>query len=134
MQWENYMTKAEREIDYIIEYLSSYVAKIKTANKVGLFNNAVLYELFAKEICKLWYGVEFENLNAGTFTFPYIDLISKDSNLYVQVTSQSDLNEKIHNTLIKIRDSKSNKYKDIREIIFFALTPNEEKIKQIIAK
>ncbi len=128
------MTKAEREIDYIIEYLSSYVAKIKTANKAGLFNNAVLYELFAKEICKLWYGVEFENLNAGTFTFPYIDLISKDSNLYVQVTSQSDLNEKIHNTLIKIRDSKSNKYKDIPEIIFFALTPNEEKIKDYIGK
>ena len=107
------MIKTEREFDYIIEYLSSYVAKIKSANKVGLFNNAVLYELFAKEICKLWYGVEFENLNTGTFTFPYIDLISKNSNLYVQVTSQSDLNDKIHSTLVKIRDSKSDKYKDI---------------------
>ena len=46
------MTKAEREIDYIIEYLSSYVAKIKTANKAGLFNNAVLYELFANRMCE----------------------------------------------------------------------------------
>ena len=46
------MEGSKERIDFIIEYISAYEAKIKIANKNSLFDEAQLFELFAQEICK----------------------------------------------------------------------------------
>ena len=57
------MEGSKERIDFIIEYISAYEAKIKIANKNSLFDEAQLFELFAQEICNLWYGKKFTKLN-----------------------------------------------------------------------
>ena len=55
---------SNERISFIIEYISAYETKIKLANINHLFDEAQLFELFAQEICKIWYGQEFTNLNS----------------------------------------------------------------------
>ena len=74
------MYSAER-MKFIIEYISAYKQKIEMANKNGLLDSAKMFELFAEEICKLYYGMNFKNLNDSTCTFPYFDLISEDEKI-----------------------------------------------------
>ena len=49
------MKDSNVRVSYITEYITSYEAKIKALNKDGLFDSARLFELFAIEICKLWF-------------------------------------------------------------------------------
>ncbi|WP_097013988.1 SMEK domain-containing protein [Anaerocolumna aminovalerica] len=102
--------------------LSAYEEKIKMANKNGLFDAAKMFELFAIEVCNLWFGQKFRNLNVETATYPYVDLISENRELLVQVSTVQDVPAKIKVTLEKIRDSKDKKYSVVNNIVFFVLS------------
>lgn len=114
------MNSTER-MGYIVDYLTHYKQKIEALNKLGLFDTAVLYELFSTEICGIWFGQKFENLNSKRANYPYIDLISSNREIYVQVTTNQDIPDKIKNTLNKIKNSKSNALSAITELYFFVL-------------
>lgn len=115
------MKNSAERIQYITEYLISYKQKIEVLNKNGLFDAATLYELFALEACSLWFGQKFSNLNSDTANFPYVDLISADGKLYVQVSTVQDIPTKVKKTLEKIRDAKSSKISDVNQLFFFVL-------------
>lgn len=114
------MYSADR-IKFIIDYISAYQQKIEMANKNGLFDSAKMFELFAEEICKLYYGIDFHNLNNDTCNFPYFDLISENEEILVQVSTVIDVHQKIKNTLENIRDDKKNRFTKINSVYFFVL-------------
>lgn len=119
-----YMLNSNERMGFIIEYMSSYDEKIKMANKNGLFDAAKMFELFAIEVCNVWFGQKFSNLNDETATYPYVDLISENRELLVQVSTVQDVPTKIKTTLEKIRDSKEKKCSDLKNIVFFVLSNN----------
>ena len=112
------MLNSNERMGFIIEYMSSYDEKIKMANKNGLFDAAKMFELFAIEVCNVWFGQKSSNLNDETATYPYVDLISENRELLVQVSTVQDVPTKIKTTLEKIRDSKDKKCSDLKNIIF----------------
>ena len=91
---------SKERINFITEYISAYEQKIKIANKNSLFDEAQLFELFAQEICNLWYGKKFTNLNSIKKNYPCVDLLSEDGEIYVQVSTQEDIPGKI--VLVKL--------------------------------
>lgn len=118
------MLNSNERMGFIIEYMSLYDEKIKMANKNGLFDAAKMFELFAIEVCNVWFGQKFSNLNDETATYPYVDLISENRELLVQVSTVQDVPTKIKTTLEKIRDSKDKKCSDLKNIVFFVLSNN----------
>jgi len=118
------MLNSNERMGFIIEYMSSYDEKIKMANKNGVFDAAKMFELFAIEVCNVWFGQKFSNLNDETATYPYVDLISENRELLVQVSTVQDVPTKIKTTLEKIRDSKDKKCSDLKNIVFFVLSNN----------
>ncbi|MEA4895911.1 MAG: SMEK domain-containing protein [Oscillospiraceae bacterium] len=82
-------------MDYIVEYLSTYENKIKAANKLGLFDAAKMFELFAQNVSALWFGQPFTNLNAEVSNYPYVDLIAEDKTVFVQVSTTQDIAQKV---------------------------------------
>lgn len=118
------MLNSNERMGFIIEYMSSYDEKIKMANKNGLFDAAKMFELFAIEVCNVWFGQKFSNLNDETATYPYVDLISENRELLVQVSTVQDVPTKIKTTLEKIRNSKDKKCSDLKNIVFFVLSNN----------
>lgn len=118
------MLNSNERMGFIIEYMSSYDEKIRMANKNGLFDAAKMFELFAIEVCNVWFGQKFSNLNDETATYPYVDLISENRELLVQVSTVQDVPTKIKTTLEKIRDSKDKKCSDLKNIVFFVLSNN----------
>ena len=116
------LIETAEKVNYISEYIVAYKAKIEALNKKGLFDTATLYEIFAQEICKLWFGQKFLNLNVAKSNFPYVDLISEDNKLYVQVSTIQDIPLKVKSTLEKIRDSKSREFKDVKKLFFFVIS------------
>lgn len=118
------MLNSNERMGFIIEYMSSYDEKIKMANKNGLFDAAKMFELFAIEVCNVWFGQKFSNLNDETATYPYVDLISENRELLVQVSTVQDVPTKIKTTLEKIRDSKDKECSDLKNIVFFVLSNN----------
>lgn len=93
------MLHSNERMDIITEYMTSYEEKIKMANKNGLFDAAKMFELFAVEVCNVWFGQKFSNLNVETATYPYVDLISENRELLVQVSTVQDIPTKIKSTL-----------------------------------
>ncbi len=115
------MLNSNERMDYICRYLAAYGNKIKMANKQGLFDAAKMFELFAANVCSLWFDQDFKNLNSDTANYPYVDLISEDQMLFVQVTTAQDLVSKIRTTLEKIRGSKDTRVANVKNVVFFAL-------------
>lgn len=115
------MLQSNERMGLIIEYMTSYEEKIKIANKNGLLDSAKMFELFAIEICNVWFGQKFANLNVVTATYPYFDLISEDKKLLVQVSTAQNVPAKIKSTLEKIRDSKDKICSDLKNVMFFVL-------------
>ena len=109
-------------MSFIIEYISAYEEKIKLANNNGLFDNAKLFEVFAIEICNIWFNQKFSNLNDVKPNFSYVDLISADKKLYIQVTTNQNVPQKIKNTLEKIKNSTDAFYSSITDVVFFVLS------------
>lgn len=122
------MNTAER-MDYIIEYISAYESKIQLANKNGLFDNATLFELFAINVCELWFCQKFYNLNQKQSNYPYVDLVSEDNAIYVQVSTAQDVSSKIKSTLEKIKKSNDRRFDKLKEVFFFVL--NNDSIDQV---
>lgn len=118
------MLHSNERMDLIVEYMTSYEEKIKMANKNGLFDAAKMFELFAIEVCNVWFGQKFSNLNVETATYPYVDLISENGELLVQVSTTQNVPTKIKGTLEKIRDSEDIKYSTLKNIVFFLLSNN----------
>lgn len=94
----------KERINFIIEYISAYEEKIKMCNKNGLFDEAKMFELFAKEVCKLIFNQDFINLNDLKPNYPFFDLVSIDKKIYVQVSTEQYIQTKIKKTLENIRD------------------------------
>ena len=115
------MKNSAERIQFITEYIEAYEAKIKALNKNGLFDSAKLYELFAAKVCNLWFGQEFKNLNTRTANYPYVDLISNDGVIFIQVSTVQNVSLKIKGTLEKIEDNKSDEFSKIQKIYFFVL-------------
>lgn len=115
------MLYSNERMDYITSYLSAYENKILMANKQGLFDAAKLFELFAENVCKLWFVQQFSNLNIGTSTFPIVDLISEDQTLYVQVSTAQDAKKKVKDTLVNLKESDDKRISNVRKIVFFFL-------------
>lgn len=131
------MYNSQEKIDFVIEYISLYEVKIKRSNKNGLYDNAKMFELFALEVCKLIYNQDFFNLNdeKNKNNYPYIDLISEDGTIFVQVTTVEDLPTKIRNTLKGINDSNKSEFSNISDVKFFVLNNNSvNKIKDYKGK
>lgn len=122
MKGSNCMLNSNERMKFINEYMAAYESKIKLANKNGLFDEAKLFELFVIEVCNLWFKQKFTNLNVEKSNYPYVDLISEDNKLLVQVSSVQDIPTKIKKTLEKIRDSKNEKYSTISNVMFFVLS------------
>ncbi len=115
------MKNSAERMNYIIEYISAYESKIKLANKNGLFNTATLFELFAINVCGLWFGQKFYNLNETRSNYPYVDLVSEDNTVYVQVSTTQDVSSKIRSTLENINESNDKRFDSLREVFFFVL-------------
>ena len=115
------MRDSAERIQFIADYLGSYKAKIESLNKNGLFDAATLYELFASEVCRLWFGQVFKNLNTVRSNYPYVDLVSEDEAIYVQVSTGQNIPGKVKLTLEKIRDSKDRSFSQIKTLYFFVL-------------
>ena len=120
------MKESAERVQYITEYVVSYKAKIEALNKKGLFDTATLYELFSQKVCEIWFGHKFLNLNDSKANYPYVDLISEDGKMYVQVSTGQDIPTKVKSTLEKIRDSKSDELKSIEQLFFFVLANSSE--------
>ncbi|MBI6050411.1 SMEK domain-containing protein [Clostridium perfringens] len=115
------MQKSNERIQFIADYISAYEEKIKLLNINGLFDTAKLFELFAIEVGSLYFGQKFSNLNIDTYTYPCVDLISEDKQIYIQVSTAKDIPAKIKKTLENIRDSKRVEINTLKNIKFFML-------------
>ncbi len=124
------MKNSSERIKYIAEYITSYETKIKALNKNGLFDAAKLFELFAIEVCGLWFGQPFYNLNDEVLNYPGVDLVTENKDLYVQVSTQQNIPSKISKTLNKVKENKSKKLSNVKEVYFFVLnTDTIDKVK-----
>ena len=108
-------------MSFITDYMSAYKAKIELLNEKGLFDAAKMFELFALEICKLYFKQNFYNLNTTKLNFPIFDLISEDEAIYVQVSTEKYIPSKIKKTLKKLNDSKEQKLQKLNNAYFFML-------------
>ena len=127
------MDGSKERIDFITEYIASYEHKIKVANKNGLFDESRLFELFAQEICNLWYGIKFINLNTIKKNYPCVDLLSEDGEIYVQVSAQEDIPSKIKKTLQSLEERKYPELSNISAPVFFVLSnETEPKVKDLV--
>ena len=54
------MKESSERVQYIAEYFASYKAKTESLNKLGLFDTATLFEIFAQKICEIWFGQQFK--------------------------------------------------------------------------
>lgn len=91
---------------YIIKILKNYNNQVKTLNKLGLFDEAKHFELFAIELARIWFETDFINANVKRSNEPYIDLISIDETIAVQVSTVIDCQTKINETLEKFYSQK----------------------------
>lgn len=115
------MKESDKLIQFIADYISAYEEKIKLLNTNGLFDSAKLFELFAIEVGSLYFGQRLSNLNIDTYTYPCVDLISEDKQIYIQVSTTKDIPRKIKTTLENIRDSKRVEINTLTNVKFFVL-------------
>ena len=116
------MIKPDEDIEYISNYISAYENIIRTKNSAGLTDSARLFEFFALEIANLYFNRDdFRDCNDENPQFPYVDLVSGDNCIFVQVTTEKKLPSKIKRTLNKIKNSKKLFAKSIKEVFFIAL-------------
>ena len=124
------MLNSKERMAFIIKYISAYKEQIELANSAGLFDSAKLFENFACELCKLWFGQNFTNLNDITMNYPYFDLLSNDGSIHVQVSTTQNVPIKIKNTLEKIRDSNDIRFQSVQQAVFFVL--NNDSVEHVV--
>ena len=116
------MKNSNERLDFIASYISAYKEKIELLNSEGLFDSAKLFELFAIEACSLYFNQRFINLNTDKFNYPYVDLVSADKQMYLQVSTTKEIPTKIKATLEKIRDCGREEFKEVKTVKFFVLS------------
>lgn len=124
------MLNSKERMAFIIKYISAYKEQIELANSAGLFDSAKLFENFACELCKLWFGQNFTNLNSITMNYPYFDLLSNDGSIHVQVSTTQNVPIKIKTTLEKIRDSNDIRFQSVQQAVFFVL--NNDSVEHVV--
>lgn len=115
------MMNSTERMSYITDYIGAYETKIKLSNKNGLFDSAKLFEVFAIEVCSIWFGQSFINLNETKPNYPYVDLLSNDKEIFVQVSTVQNIPCKIKETLEKVKNGKQEIVANIKEVYFFVL-------------
>ena len=115
------MDQSAEMLSFVTDYICNYENKIKVNNKYGLFDEAKMFELFALEICKVWFSQSFTNLNLEKKNYPFVDLVSEDGHIFVQVTTTANIPSKIKDTLDRINDSFTPEANKINEVFFFVL-------------
>ena len=115
------MLHSKDRIDFIKKYISAYKEQIELSNSHGLYDSAKMFETFARELCILWFDKDFTNLNDEVNNYAYVDLMSNDNLMFVQVSTVKDIPTKIKNTLDKIKASEKPQFKSIKKIVFFVL-------------
>lgn len=123
------MKESSKRIQFIADYISAYEEKIKLLNVNGLFYAAKLFELFAIEVGGLYFGQRLSNLNINTYTYPCVDLISEDKQIYIQVSTAKDIPAKIKTTLENIRNSKRVEINTLTNVKLFVL--NNESVDKV---
>jgi hypothetical protein len=113
---------------YVTDYLANYSRYLTALNKSGLTDAAVLFEMFAMKVCSLWYNQPFHNLNTTKANFSYVDLVSEDDSIFVQVSTVQNIPSKIKSTLQKIEQemkrNPNSHFAHVEKIKFF-VTGNE---------
>lgn len=66
------MNQSAEMLSFVTDYICNYENKIKVNNKYGLFDEAKLFELFALEICKVWFSQSFTNLNLKKENYAFL--------------------------------------------------------------
>ena len=69
-------------------------------------------------------------MNNENINYPYVDLVSKDKTIFVQVSTQQNLANKIKTTLKNINENKSEKIAKIKSVYFFVL--NNESVDKVV--
>lgn len=129
------MMNSSERMNFITEYLTGYENKIKALNSRGLYDAAKMFELFALEVCKLWFGVSFKNLNETKPNFPFVDLVSEDGTIYCQVSTCENVPQKIKETLTKLANSNDDNVKRINSLYFVVLNNDSvNKVKDYAGK
>lgn len=118
---------------YIIEKLRNYNAQVKILNKLGLLDEAKHFELFAIELAKIWFEMNFINANVKRSNEPCIDLKSIDEMTVVQVSTVVDCQAKINDTLEKFY-SQENTNKKLKFILLSEIEITDIKIKNTYKK
>lgn len=117
------MIDTDRKITFITDYLNEYLKKVEILNKQGLFDSAKHFELFAIELARIWFGTDFNNCNDKKFNAAYIDLISTDKKIFVQVSTTKSIDTKINKTIKNVKESD---FKDKIERLLFIFLDNGE--------
>lgn len=115
------MIDTDKKITFITDYLNDYCKKVEVLNKQGLFDSAKHFELFAIELARIWFGVDFTNCNDKKFNAAYIDLISTDKKIFVQVSTTKSIDAKINRTIKNVKESD---FKDKIERLVFIFLDN----------
>lgn len=127
------MKNSGEKINFILDYLSNYKSKIEILNSCGLFDAAVHFELFAKEVSAIWFeNLTFENLNIFTYNYPCVDLVSNDKSIHIQVSTAANTTSKIKKTLNFLEETKDTRLSNVSRVVFFFLhSSNTKSIEKI---
>lgn len=99
------LVKEQEKLLEVAQDLSTYYTFLNSLNRLGMFDAAVLFENFALKVCTIWFDQDFENQNSSASNFPFVDLVSCDHSIFVQVSTEQDVSAKIKRTLENIRDA-----------------------------
>ena len=86
----------KKKFDIIFEYLESYSNKLKDLNAIGLTDESKFFENFASDICEIYFNQKFVNLNLIKSNFEYVDLESKNNEIFVQVSTTKSTVSKVN--------------------------------------
>lgn len=117
------MMNSNKQIQYIAEYLAGYSSYIEYQNTNGFFDAARKFEGFAREICNLWFECKFDLTSSSFNNHPYIDLISDDRLIGVQVSTSKHTAEKIKKTLERAVEYANYSDINLDHLYFFCLYP-----------
>lgn len=123
------MLHTEMKMDCICRYIAEYTTYIRSMKANSLFDPARLFEMFAQKVCRIQFGQEFFNLNQRQRNYPYVDLVSKDKQIFVQVSTVEDVPNKIRTTLKDLSNAPKEKQLEIKELVFFVL--DNDSIKKV---
>lgn len=116
------------------DWLSDYITRIEdeiSSDKLNRhFDSAKYFEVFAREVCCVWFNTGVRFLNEKN-EYPGVDLFVSDG-IYIQVTTEKNLQNKIRKTLTEIEKSDDPRLIDVRTVYFFVLSnENEDKLKTV---